>query len=150
MKTLSGFILLTVALAAQLPHLNAAPAEKAVTASSKLMALAEAIICLIPGQKNREAASVQSYGTGHGFVTDGCREDFLSINPQLETIQAYEEEFDIEVSCRTHMHTYGGQLKPCTRVTLKRNYFPYHDVYVDLCDFSDRHIEGECILPPIS
>ena len=129
-----------VALTAQLPHLNAAPSNRnqlqAMIASSKLMELAEAMICLLPGQAN-----LQSQGTGHGFVTDGCSQDFLTLNSQLQDIQRFKEAFDIEVSCRTHMHSYGGQLKPCTRVTLKKGY----DVYVDLCDFSDPHIAGECI-----
>ena len=138
MKTLSGIVLLTISLVAQPPHLNAAPADdnKAMIASSKLMALAEAVICLLPGE-----TSVQGQGTGRGFVTDGCSQDFLSLNSQLQDIQKFKKDFDIEVSCRTHMHTYGGQLKPCTRLTLKKSY----DVWVDLCDFSDPHIEGECI-----
>ena len=145
MKTFSGFVLVVIALAAQLPRLNAAPADKAVAASPNLMALAEVIICLLPGQTNKEVASLQGFGTGPGFVTDGCSQDFLKLNPELEAIQTFKEQFDIEVSCRTHMYRYGGQLKPCSRVTMKRNFYPFHDVYVDLCDFSDPHIAGECI-----
>ena len=142
MKTLPGTILLIVALAAQLPHLNAAPANRnqlqAMIASSKLMELAEAMFCLLPRQ-----VSLQSEKTGRGFVTDGCSEDFLTLNSQLQNIQRYKEDFDIKVSCRTNTQTDGGQFKPCTYVILKRNYYPYHEVYVTLCDFSDEHVDGK-------
>ena len=130
MKTFSGFLFVALVLAA--PHLHGALSDRNIKTQQKLMAIAEEIFHSLSGmEKNEKKISLQEGGSG--FVTDGCSQDFLTLNPNLQNLQEFKEDFDIEVSCRF----YEGMRKPCTTISLKRTYPPYHHAYVKVCDFSD-------------
>ena len=93
MKTFSGFIIIAIALAAQLPYLTAAPYRDALM--KMLATMAE-----LQEEKTTNADLQQTYyRPSYGISTIRCPQDFLQLNPNLEDLQAYWRDFGIEVDC---------------------------------------------------
>ena len=91
MKTFAGLtVIIAIALAAQLPQLNAASYRDALM--KMLATMAEL-------QEDKTAnADLQKFHHG-GISTIGCPQDFLQLNPNLEDLQTFKRDFGWEVDC---------------------------------------------------
>ena len=128
-KTVSGVFLLAVALAAHLPHLLGAPSIdiQDLTFRDELLAKAEEEGCPLPQQRrNPFLREVQ------GFVDKGC--GFLRENPDLEIVQNYEDQFEIELECCS---PYSWRRSYCTSISLRSiDFSPVISGSVRICDYS--------------
>ena len=90
MKMFSGFIVIAIALAAQLPYLTAAPYPDAL---SRLLAIAETMAGSKVNHDQRKASDANLQQI-RGVSSIDCFEptdQFLLFNPQLNTLQRYSE-----------------------------------------------------------
>ena len=109
MKTISVFILIALALTAQLPYLHGSGAPSYSEDLLKLFAIAESMRTNQGQVGVTQNASLQQQAGG--FVTaDSCSENFLVRNPLLHDMATYGNDFSLEFDCFNSL---------CTSITLK-------------------------------
>ena len=135
MKTVSGVFLIAVALAAHLPQLHGAPSIdiQDLTFLDELIGKAKEERCPLPQQRRNPLLR-----EGRGFVDTSC--DFMRENPDLENVQTYKDQFEIELECR---NPYSWGRSYCTTISLRSiDFSPAISGRVRICDYSSNSILG--------
>ena len=128
MKKFSAFIVVAIALAAQLPYLSAVSYSGAL---SKLLGTTADL-----QEEKKTNADLQQISPTSGIVTSGCAQDFVQLNPNLEDLLTYRRHFDIEVTCLAILNI-------CTDLKVHIDGKTYHSI---ICNHRGIRLNYNCIL----